>query len=120
MVQAHHVGHRSERDQVEQVAQVRCLAPFEGAAPAQFRAQRQHDVEHDAATGDRLAREGAAGLVRIDDDVGRRQRVARQVMVGHQYRNAEFVGARHAVDKNTNHAIFHVSLHREVVPTIDV
>jgi hypothetical protein len=98
VIELHHVGHGAERHQIEQIAQIRRLAVGEGPACAQFGTQGQHDVEHHAAAGDGLARKGAARLVRIDDHIGRRQRVARQVMVGHQHRNAQFVGACHAFD----------------------
>jgi hypothetical protein len=43
----------------------------EGAARAQLGARGQQHVEHHADAGDRLALEAAAGLVGVDDDVGR-------------------------------------------------
>jgi hypothetical protein len=48
----------------------------EETALAQFGAQGEHDVEHDADAGDALGRKVAAGLVGIDDAVGVGQRVA--------------------------------------------
>ena len=70
----------------------------EAAAGAQFRAQRQQHVEHHADAREVLAREAAARLVRVDDARGVRQHRAGQVMVGDEHGDAEFVGARHALD----------------------
>ena len=72
-VEPHDVGDGAERDQVEQGVEPRLLGDAELAARAQLGAQRQQHVEGDADAGQVLAREGAAGLVRVDDDVGVRQ-----------------------------------------------
>ena len=69
-VERYDVGDGAERDQVEQRAEVGFGVLRERATAAQFGTQRQHDVEHDADTGHGLAREVAARLVRIDDDIG--------------------------------------------------
>ncbi len=70
----------------------------EEAALAQFGAQREQHVEHDADAGDAFRREGAAGLVGIDDAVGVGQRRAGQVVVGDQRGDAEFAGAGDAFE----------------------
>ena len=100
-VQAHHVGHGPERDQVEQAVQPRLLAIGEGPARTQLGPQRQQHVEHHADTGQVLAREAVARLVRVDDHVGRRQQHRavddrRQVVVGDDHRQAAGAGVRDA------------------------
>ena len=97
-VERHHVRDRAQRHQVEQGGQVGFGFFRVGAAPAQFGAQRQHDVEHHADAGQRLAREIAAGLVRVDDHLCRRQFVARQVVVGNQRGDAAAPEFGHAFD----------------------
>ena len=72
-VEAHDVGHRAERDQVEQRAEVRLRAAGESAARAQLRPCGQQHVEHDADAGEMLARKRASGLIRIDDQRRRRK-----------------------------------------------
>ncbi len=67
---------------------------FECVSISQFGPQRQHHVEHHAHAGDRLGREAAARLVRVDDALGVGQRVARQVVVGDQRGDAEALRAR--------------------------
>ena len=93
-VEPHHVGHGAERDQVEQRGEVRLVARVERAARAQLGAQREQHVEHHADAGDVLARETAAGLVRIDDARRRRQRAPGQVVVGHQHLDASALARR--------------------------
>ena len=92
-VEADDVGDRAEGDEVEQRVQSRLLRDRELAALAQLGAQRQQHVERDADAGELLAREAAARLARIDDDVGRGQpHLAvddrRQVVVGDHHREA--------------------------------
>ena len=67
------VGDGAERDEVEQAGEVGFGLVGEEAALAQFGAQGEHDVEHDADAGDALGREVAARLVRVHDAVGLRQ-----------------------------------------------
>jgi hypothetical protein len=55
------VGDGAERDQVEQRGELGFAAAAEPAALAQFGAQREHDVEHDADAGEALAREAQPG-----------------------------------------------------------
>ncbi len=98
LVEPHDVGDGAERDQVEQLGEVRLGARRERAVGAQSRARREQHVEHHAHARDVLARERAARLVRIDDDRGRRQRRARQVMVGDQHVDAARGRRRDAVD----------------------
>ena len=97
-IERHHVGDGAERDQVEQARQIRPLAIVKGATCAQLGAQCQQGVEHHAHAGQRLARESAAGLIGIDDHVGLRQGVARQVVVGNQRGDAQRTGFFDAVD----------------------
>jgi hypothetical protein len=73
------------------------------ATLAQFGTQGEHDVEHDADTGDALGREIAARLIGIDDAIRLGQRFARQMVVGDQRRDAEFPGAVDAF--NTGNAV---------------
>ncbi|MNC41478.1 hypothetical protein D3C75_902470 [compost metagenome] len=106
-VQRHHVGDAAQRHQVEQLGQVRLgkTAAGEPVQLAQAGAQSQHHVEDHPDPGQRLAGEGAARLVGIDDGVGRRQLGARQVVVGDQYRKAGRLGRGHAVE--TGNAVVH-------------
>ena len=69
-VELHHVGHGAQSDQRQQGVELGLAGGVEHAALAQFGAQRQQHVEHHADAGDGFALEGAAGLVRVDDDVG--------------------------------------------------
>jgi hypothetical protein len=97
-VELDHVGHRAQRDQVEQRVQLRLVGGVEHAAAAQFGAQGQQHVEHDAHAGQVLAREAAGGLVRIHDHARARQRVAGQVVVGDHDLDAAFARRLDAVD----------------------
>ena len=74
-------------------------ADRECAAPAKFGAKREHGVEHHSNASDTLARECAAGLVRIHDAQGVGQLVAGQVMIGDEHRNAERLRFRDAFDR---------------------
>ena len=71
-IEADDVGDGAERHQVEQRVEPRLVRLTELAPFAQLRTQRQQHVEGDAAAGELLAREAAAGLARVDDDIGRR------------------------------------------------
>ena len=88
------VSDGAERDQIEQMIEARLGCNVEGVARAQFGAQCEQHIEHHADARQMLARESAAGLVRIDDAGGSRQHGAGQVMVGDQHRDAELVRAR--------------------------
>jgi len=92
-VEFDHVGHRAERDEVEQVGKVWFGMIVEIAPFAQLGTQGKGDIEHDAHPGDALGGEIAARLVRIDDAVGGRQGLGRQVMIGNKHGNAVFLGA---------------------------
>ncbi len=96
-VEAHDVGHGAERDEVEQRAEIRLRAVGEMAALAQRRARGEQHVEHDADAGEVLARKGASGLIRIDDQRGRRKGRGRQVMIGDQHLDAACGRRRDAV-----------------------
>ena len=71
------VGHRAERDEIEQCREIRRRAVGEMAAFAQRRARGEQHVEHDADAGEVLARKGASGLIRVDDQRGGRERARR-------------------------------------------
>ena len=60
-------------------------APASSRCVAQVPAQGQQHVEHHADASEHLAGEGVAAQVRIDDGIGRRQRLAGQVVVGDQH-----------------------------------
>ncbi len=62
--------------------------PVNAPCAPQQRARRKQHVEHDADAGDVLARESAAGLIRIHDDRGRGQHRARQMVVRDQHIDA--------------------------------
>ena len=83
-VERHDVGDRAQRDQVRQRAEVGLLLSLERASSPQFRAQGQHDVEHDPDAGQRLGGKAAARLVGVDDAGGLGQLCAGQVVVGDQ------------------------------------
>ena len=97
LVEAHDVGHRAERDEIEQPAEIGLRARPERALVAQARAQRGEHVEHHPDAGEMARGEAAAGLVGIDDDRGRRQRRGGQVMIGHEHVEAARGGGRHAL-----------------------
>jgi hypothetical protein len=98
-VELDHVGNRAERDQIEQAVQTRFgESVVESAAAAQFRAQRQQHIKHHAHTGDALARERAARLVRVDDGPCSRQFVTGEVVISDQHVDAERIGRCHAID----------------------
>ncbi len=97
-VEAHHVGDSAEGDEVEQRVELRLRGRREPPARAQFGAQREQHVEHHADARQVLAWKSAARLVRVDDAGGVRQHGPRQVVVGDEHRDAEFVGARHPFD----------------------
>ena len=97
-VQRHHVGHAAQGHQVQQFADVRLREGVVAAQAAQARAQGHEDVEHHPDACQRLAGKRAAWLVGVDDGIGVRQRLARQVVVGHQYLEASRLRRRDAVD----------------------
>jgi hypothetical protein len=63
---------------------MRFRARRERAAPAELGTPREHHVEDHTDARDRLAREGAAGLVGVDDAGRVGERVGRKVVVGHE------------------------------------
>jgi hypothetical protein len=89
-VEGHDVGDRAERDEIEQCREIRRRAIGEVAALAQRRARGEQHVEHDPDAGEVLARKGASGLIRIDDQRGGRQRerCGGQVVIGHEHLDA--------------------------------
>ena len=73
--QWHHVGHRTERSHLDEPRQPACTV---GSL-----AQRLHELEGDADTGEVLVRVWTIGTLWVDDREGRRQRGVRLVMVRH-------------------------------------
>ncbi len=57
VIEAHDVGDGAERDQIQQRSPAAAASRVEAAARAQFGAQRQQHIEHDADPGQVLARE---------------------------------------------------------------
>ena len=137
-VELHDVGHGAQRDQGEQRVELglqglvcphapHCVwfaAPHGGAralgrpggarcvkhtACAQLGAQGQQHVEHHAHPGHGFALERAAGLVGVDDGVGRRQRGAGQVVVGDEHLQAQGLGLGHAF--HAGNAVVHGDEH---------
>lgn len=101
MVEPDDIGDSPQRDQIEQRGEpgfAASAALGKPVARAQFGAQRQHNVEDDADSGEMLAGEVAVREIRVDDTVGGRQLVAWQVVVGDQRRDPQLPGAGHAVD----------------------
>ena len=86
VVQLHHVGNSAQRHQVQQCREVRRLNALRSkpACMLQPGPDCQQHVKHDAHTGNTLAWEPVAGLVRVDDDGGGRKLPARQMMIRNQ------------------------------------
>ncbi len=97
-VQRHHVSYAAQGNQVQQFANVRLRPGVVAAQAAQARAQGHEHVENHPDACQRLARKRAAWLVGVDDGIGVRQRLARQVVVGHQDLEASRLRRRDPVD----------------------
>jgi hypothetical protein len=95
-VQGDHIGHRPQGHQIKQVRQIG-LRPLSGEPPdlPQGGPQGGEDVEDHPDPRQVLAREGAAGLIGVDDGGGVREPVPGQMVIGHQHRDAEAVGVLH-------------------------
>ena len=65
---------------------------------SQLRAQRDEHVVHHAHAGEMSAGESATGLIRVDNEIGRRQFRAGQVMIGDQHLDAPRACRGHALD----------------------
>ena len=118
-VQRHHVGHRAQRHQIKEPGHVRHLdaEPGEPSLPLQVLAQGQHHVEHHPDAGEGRAGETVGRAVRVDDAVGLRQLVSRQVVVGDQHPDAaparlrdRFLARHPVVDRHDQGgvALFHL------------
>ncbi|MNZ19294.1 hypothetical protein D3C78_363190 [compost metagenome] len=97
-IQRHHVSHAAQGHQIEQLADVRLRRVVVMTEAAQTRSQGHQHIEDHPDPGQRLAGKLAARLVGIDDGVCRRQFMARQVVIGHQYFQARSLGGCHAFD----------------------
>ena len=102
-VQPHQVGHRSQRHQIEQPIQARLGGLIETAAVAQLAAQRGQHIQHHAHARQILRWESAARLIGVDDRAGRRQPLARQMMIGDDHPDRQRIGTFHALD--AGHAV---------------
>ena len=56
-------------------------------------AQGQHQVERDPYPCQRLRWEGTVAQVRVNNRLGGRQRLSWQVVIGHQHRDPQLMGA---------------------------
>ena len=106
-VQRHHIGHRTQRHQVEILCQdwVRAAACLQTSRLHAAVPQGQHDVKGHTDTGEILAGKGITRQVRIDDGIGRRQLFTRQVVVGDQHAHTALPGRRDTVE--TGDAVIH-------------
>ena len=84
-VERHQVGHRAERDQVEEIRHRR---HGHRAARIELAPHRGHHVERHPHAGQRARGETAARHIGIDDDVGGGQLGTGQMMVGDQHLDA--------------------------------
>ena len=97
-IQRHQVGDGSQRNQIQPAIQPRLLALLEPAFLAQTGAQCHQGIEHHPDSGQRTGRERIIRKVRIDDGVGLRQRLSRQMVIGNDDPNTQPSGQSHAVD----------------------
>ena len=95
--QRHHVRDGAERHQIEQVEQIG-LRPqhMPEAALAQFAIDRDHGHEHEAAGRQIVQAREVVEPVRIDQRIGRRQRLIGLMMVDHDHVEAELLGFERA------------------------
>ena len=108
-VELDHIGHGAQGDQGEQRVKLRLGGGIKNAACTQLGPQCQQHVEHHAHPGHGLALERAAGLVGVDDGVGRRQGGAGQVVVGDEHLQAQGLGLGHAF--HAGNAVVHGDEH---------
>ena len=97
-VQRHHVGHAAQCHQIEQFGDVGRFDRLIPTQTVQACTQGNQYVEDHPYPGQRLAGELATRLVRVDDGIGRRQFVARQVVIGDQHAQPGFFRRCHAFD----------------------
>ena len=96
MIERHHIGHRAQRHQIEQAAQIRLgQAACKTAARAQIGAQSHQHIKNHPHAGQIFALKAAAGLVGVDNDaVG--HGVGGQVVVGDDHLQPQGLRPRHA------------------------
>ena len=102
-IQTHHIGHCAQRHQRQQRIELGLRRLRVQAAIAKLGPQGQQHIKHHADARDRFAGKGAAGLIGVDDHIGRRQRntpldLCGQVVIGHQNLQTELTGARHPLE----------------------
>lgn len=99
-IERHHIGHRAKRHQIEIIRHIGGAQPLPliPAKLAQMGVESRHQVEGHPHTGQRLGGEVAAMLVRVDDGIGVRQLLTRQMVIGNQYLHASRLGRRHPGD----------------------
>ena len=91
VIQGYHIRNRSQGHKIKQAAEVWLRIGQATGFPELF-AQRREHVEHHANAGGVLAKEGATRLIGIDDGIGIRKFLARQVMIGNHHRHAQLPG----------------------------
>ena len=87
-VERHDVGHRAERDEIQQAYGVGVDTRRQRVALAQFVGQRGHHVERHTHASQRLRSEAVAGSVGVHDAGSGRQLAPWQMMVGHEHVDA--------------------------------
>lgn len=93
VIQWHHIGDGAQGHQVQQAAEIRLRGRQPPGLP-QVTAQRGQDIEHHAHACGVFTQERAARLVWIDDGIRFGQRLAGQVVVGHQHPDTQRPAAR--------------------------
>jgi hypothetical protein len=86
-IQRHEIRNGTERHEIEQIGDRRCVATE--SAILHGARQRRHQIKRDADTGERLARKCISRRIGIHDGVRGGNRCRRQVMIGDQRLDAE-------------------------------
>ncbi len=97
MVQGHHIRHRAQGDQIQEISQIgRRTLGAEPTALPQAGPQGGEQIEDDADAGDGLAGKLVSRSIGVDDRCRGRQLGPGEVMVGDDDRNPQLVGPAHA------------------------
>ena len=104
-VEPHHIGHGAQGHQRQQGVQPGLFLGRKSASAAQFAAQCQQHVKHHAYAGQVLACERAVGQIGIDQRVGSRQCIPRQMVVGDDDLQAQRLCVAHAF--HTGNTVVH-------------
>ena len=100
MVKRHHVGDRTQRNEVQPLREIgdSYVPAFEPAARFKPGTQGHQHVKHHADTGERFAGKNIPRLIRIDNGIGSRQFLTRQVVIGDQHIDAKLARGSNAID----------------------